>query len=85
MNEKNKAAFEGFYKDTEQCSAKFRLGFKHGFKDALDYRDEQIKGLVEALETLDALWQESVSNPVDFSHAIDKARAALASYKEQTK
>ena len=37
--------------------------------------------LLEALQTLDSLWCEHESSAVDFTHAADQARAAIAKAK----
>lgn len=38
--------------------------------------------LLEALKTLDLLWRENEASAVEFTHAIDQARAAIAKATE---
>ena len=39
--------------------------------------------LLEALQTLDSLWCEHELSAVDFTHAVDQARAAIAKATEE--
>lgn len=86
MNEKDKAAFERKYGKAEFKSI-FELSSyelrKDAYKAALAHRDEQIKGLVEALEKITKV---DGGTPVKTYQEMESiAQAALANYKESVK